>query len=79
MKTAKIIMGLLLSSTLLLSCKDNEEGPAEQNLNDNHPQEIDSRYRDSVDTTDTMTQDTMMDPNMQGQSDTHGRDTDAGK
>lgn len=79
MKTMCLILSLFLASSTFYACKNNDATkPGEERIDANHPDETDSRYRDTIDTTST-SQDTMMDPNMQGQSDTPGRDTDAGK
>lgn len=63
MKTTHLISGILLSTVLLMSCKGNEVPPAEENMDANHPQEIDSRNRDTLDTLNTI-QDTLEGPKM---------------
>lgn len=61
MKTTHLISGILLSTLFLMSCKDNEVPPAEERMDANHPEEIDSRNRDTIDTLNT-SQDTLIGP-----------------
>lgn len=78
MKTTHTLLSLFLASTILFSCKDKEAStPANERMEENHPTEADNREAEEPDTL-RVVQDSLIDKNMKGQSDTHGRDTDAG-
>lgn len=79
MKTKRTLLGLLLATTFLFSCKDNKATtPTEERIEANQPAEYDNAVTPSSDTMQVV-KDSVVDPNMKGQSDTHGRDTDAGR
>ncbi|MDR6969307.1 hypothetical protein J2X31_003337 [Flavobacterium arsenatis] len=78
MKTKYTLLALVLTTTFL-SCKDNKAiTPTEERIEANQPTEYDNSLEQSSDTMQVI-KDSVIDPNMKGQSDTHGRDTDAGR
>ena len=79
MKTKRTLLGLLLATTFLFSCKDNKATtPTEERIDANQPTEYDNEVGPSSDTMEVVT-DSVVDHKIKGQSDTHGRDTDAGR
>jgi len=79
MKAIHTFLGLLTAASLLISCKDKEVTTStEERIEENHPTEANPTGNQSADTA-TVLKDSLIDNNMKGQSDTHGKDTDAGK
>lgn len=79
MKTQHTLLGLLMATLLMISCKDERATtPAEERIEANQPGEYENSTEPSQDTVQVI-RDSVTDPNMKGQSDTHGRDTDAGR
>jgi|GEM_PF-6510467 len=79
MKARHTFLGLLTVAAVMISCKDKEvTTPTEERIEENHPTETDRTGTQSADTA-TVLRDSLIDNNMKDQSDTHGRDTDAGK
>lgn len=76
MKTCKTLILILLVGLLQLSCKDNGEATAtEERIEQNHPTDSDNiQIQDSS----AVLKDSLIDHNMKGQSDTHGRNVQDG-
>lgn len=78
MKVKHTIVGFMLMGALVISCKDsNVTSPANERMEKNHPTS-DNNSSNQQDTTSVI-KDSLIDHNMKGQSDTHGKDTDAGR
>lgn len=79
MKIKHTLLGLMMTSAVLFSCKDKDvTTPTEERIEENHPTDANQKESHSEDTLEVIT-DSVNDPNMEGQSDTHGSDTDAGR
>jgi len=79
MKIKHTLLALPMASALLFSCKDNKATtPTEERIEANQPAAYDNAVETSSDTTSVI-KDSIVDPNMKDQSDTHGKDTDAGR
>ena len=76
MKTKQVVLAFLVLAGMLFSCKEGTT-PANERMEENHPKEVGNTDQ-SVDSVPVL-QDSLIDNNMKGQSDTHGRDTDAGR
>jgi len=79
MKIKHTLLGLLIATAFLFSCKDKDVTTStEERIEANHPTEADATSTQPQDTLQVI-EDSLTDPNMEGQSDTHGKDTDAGR
>ncbi|MFY0481147.1 hypothetical protein ACI6PS_00965 [Flavobacterium sp. PLA-1-15] len=73
------IVGCMLMGALVTSCKDSTvASPANERMEKNHPTSDNNSSTQQVDTTSVI-KDSLIDHNMKGQRDTHGKDTDAGR
>lgn len=78
MKTRYTVLALVVTLAILFSCKDKDvTTPTEERIEKNHPTEMDNTeyHEDSVE----VVKDSVTDHNMKDQSDTHGRNVEAGK
>lgn len=75
MKTAATLAAFIL--LMGTSCKDNQVTTPEERMEHNHPPRDNSAVYDARDTTKVI-KDSVIDHNMKGQDDTHGRDVQDG-